>query len=46
MEHIKYGGAIFEFTRVGDGVLQTVDTPFGVLSDVISYDADYPAVMQ
>lgn len=46
MEHIKYGGAIFESTRVGDGVLQTVDTPFGVLSAVICYDMDYPATVQ
>jgi apolipoprotein N-acyltransferase len=46
MEHIKYGGAIFESTLVGDGKLQTVDTPFGVLSAVICYDADYPAVIQ
>ncbi|MGB3703328.1 MAG: nitrilase-related carbon-nitrogen hydrolase, partial [Anaerolineales bacterium] len=46
IEHIKYGGAIFEVTRVGDGMLQTVDTPFGVLSGVICWDMDYPAVIQ
>ncbi|MCK5315564.1 MAG: hypothetical protein KAJ53_10595 [Anaerolineales bacterium] len=46
MEHYKYGGAIMETTLVGDGILQTVDTPFGVLSGVICYDLDYPAVIQ
>jgi apolipoprotein N-acyltransferase len=46
MEHVKYGGAILETTLVGDGKLQTVATPFGVLSGVICYDLDYPAVIQ
>jgi apolipoprotein N-acyltransferase len=46
IEHYKYGGAIIETTRVGDGTLQTVDAPFGVLSGVICYDLDYPAVIQ
>jgi apolipoprotein N-acyltransferase len=46
MEHIKYGGAIIETSLVGDGKLQTVATPFGVLSGVICYDLDYPAVIQ
>jgi len=47
MEHFKYGGAIMEGYRVqGDKVLRTVDTPFGVLSGVICYDMDYPAVIQ
>jgi apolipoprotein N-acyltransferase len=46
IEHIKYGGAIIESTRVGDGTIQAVDTPFGVLSGVICYDMDYPEVIQ
>jgi len=46
MEHYKYGGSIIETTRVGDGKLQTVATPFGALSGVICYDLDYPAVVQ
>jgi len=41
-----YGGAIVENTELGDGVLRTVNTPFGVLSGVICWDADYPAVIQ
>jgi apolipoprotein N-acyltransferase len=46
MEHVKYGGHIIEGGRLGDGILQTVDTPFGVLSAIICYDGDYPAVVQ
>lgn len=47
MEHVKYGGRIFEGYRIqGDGKLQSVDTPFGVLSGIICYDADYPAIVQ
>jgi len=46
LEHVKYGGQVFEVRVQGDGTLQTVDTPFGVLSGVICYDMDYPAVIQ
>ena len=46
MEHIKYGGHIVEGGRQGDGILQTVATPFGVLSAIICYDADFPTVVQ
>jgi len=47
IEHIKYGGHIFEGNRIqGNGNLQTVETPFGVLSGVICYDGDYPAIIQ
>jgi len=47
MEHFKYGGALTEGNRVsGDGKLLTVDTPLGMLSGIICYDLDYPAVVQ
>ena len=47
LDHIKYGAAIMEQgRRVGDGKLQTVATPFGVLSAVICYDLDFPTVVQ
>jgi apolipoprotein N-acyltransferase len=46
MEHLKYGGHIVEGGRQGDGILQTVVTPFGVLSAIICYDGDYPTVVQ
>jgi apolipoprotein N-acyltransferase len=46
LQHFKFGGAIFESTRVGNGKLQTLTTPFGTLSGVICYDMDYPTVIQ
>jgi apolipoprotein N-acyltransferase len=46
LEHIKFGGAMFEGSVTGSGVLQTVDTPFGRLSAVICWDADFPDVMR
>jgi apolipoprotein N-acyltransferase len=46
MEHFKYGGAITENIRPGDGKLQSVETPFGVLSGVVCWDMDYPAILQ
>jgi apolipoprotein N-acyltransferase len=47
LEHVKYGGHILETYRInGDGTLKTVATPFGVLSGVICWDMDYPAVIQ
>lgn len=47
IEHIKYGGHIFEGNRIqGNGNLQTAETPFGVLSGVVCYDGDYPANIQ
>ncbi|MBK9924155.1 MAG: hypothetical protein IPP66_02585 [Anaerolineales bacterium] len=46
LTHIKYGGNQFEGTLKGDGVLQTVDTPYGKLSAVICWDADFPNIIK
>lgn len=46
LEHVKFGGTLFEGSRTGSGVLQTVDTPFGRLSAVICWDADFPDIMR
>ena len=46
LHHIKYGGNMFEGTLKGDGVLQTVDTPYGRLSAVICWDADFPNIVK
>ena len=46
LTHVKYGGNDFEGSLKGDGVLQTVDTPFGKLSAVICWDADFPTIMK
>lgn len=45
LSHVKYGGNAFEGSLRGDGRLQAVDTPFGRLSAVICWDADFPAVV-
>jgi len=42
LTHVKYGGNDFEGSFKGDGVLQTVDTPYGKLSAIICWDADFP----
>jgi apolipoprotein N-acyltransferase len=46
LTHVKYGGNDFEGSLKGDGVLQTVDTPYGKLSAVICWDADFPTVIK
>lgn len=46
LTHIKYGGNDFEGTLKGDGVLKTVDTPYGKLSAVICWDADFPNIIK
>lgn len=40
-EHVKYGGNFLEGTLLGDGMLQVIETPFGRLSGVICWDADF-----
>ncbi|MHC4160085.1 MAG: nitrilase-related carbon-nitrogen hydrolase [Planctomycetota bacterium] len=42
LEHYKYGGQMFEGSKAGDGVLRTVETPFGKLSGIICWDTDFP----
>jgi apolipoprotein N-acyltransferase len=42
LTHVKYGGNDFEGTLKGNGILQSVDTPYGKLSAVICWDADFP----
>ena len=46
LTHVKYGGNQFEGTLKGNGILHTVDTPYGKLSAVICWDADFPAVIK
>jgi apolipoprotein N-acyltransferase len=45
LEHYKYGGNQFEGSVAGSGELQTVETPYGTLSAVICWDADFPATI-
>jgi apolipoprotein N-acyltransferase len=46
LEHYKYGGTMFEGFKPGDGILRTVETPFGTLSGVICWDTDFPATVR
>lgn len=46
INHVKYGGNFLEGTLLGDGKLQTVDTPFGRLAGVICWDADFVVNMR
>jgi apolipoprotein N-acyltransferase len=46
IDHIKYGGNFLEGTLLGNGVLQIVATPFGLLSGVICWDADFVTNMR
>jgi apolipoprotein N-acyltransferase len=46
LEHYKYGGAMLEGTQAGDRRLHTVETPFGLLSGVLCWDTEYPAVLR
>ncbi|MDY6877384.1 MAG: nitrilase-related carbon-nitrogen hydrolase [Chloroflexota bacterium] len=41
LEHHKYALAALEGTKGGDGVLRTVETPFGTLSGIICNDANH-----
>lgn len=46
LEHVKFGGTQFEGSLTGSGEIESVDTPYGRLSAVICWDADFPEVMK
>jgi apolipoprotein N-acyltransferase len=46
LKHVKYGGTQFEGSLQGSRELQTVDTPYGRLSAIICWDADFPDVVK
>ncbi len=46
LEHIKFGGSQFEGSLQGSGEIQSVDTPYGKLSAVICWDADFPEAIK
>jgi apolipoprotein N-acyltransferase len=43
LEHLKYGGQSVEGFQPGDGILRTVETPFGTLSGIICWDTNFHA---
>jgi apolipoprotein N-acyltransferase len=38
LEHLKFGGQALEGFNPGDGILRTVETPYGTLSGIICWD--------
>jgi len=46
LEHLKYGGALLDRIQPGDGVLRTFESPFGTISGVICWDADFPTTVR
>jgi len=45
LEHYKYGGQALEGFKPGDGVLRTVQTPFGTLSGIICNDTNHEEIV-
>jgi apolipoprotein N-acyltransferase len=46
LEHLKFGGAMIEGNEPGDGVLHSVETPFGLVTAVICADTQFPVQVQ
>jgi apolipoprotein N-acyltransferase len=45
LEHFKYGGNQFEGSVLGNGLLQTFQTPSAKISGVICWDMDFPQIV-
>ena len=45
LEHYKYGGALLDGAVPGDGILRTVETPYGTLSGIICNDTYHEEVV-
>ncbi len=45
LEHYKYGGQSVEGYKGGNGILKTVDTPFGTLSAIICNDTNHEEIV-
>lgn len=45
LEHFKYGGNQFEGSVLGNGLLQTFQTPSAKVSGVICWDMDFPQMV-
>ena len=46
VNQLKYGATIISNNTPGDGILQTVDTPYGTIMGIVCYDADFPVVVK
>ncbi len=45
VNQLKYGFATLSNYTQGDGILQTVDTPYGTLMGIVCWDADFPSIV-
>jgi len=45
LDHIKYGGNIFEGSLPGSGDIDSIDTEYGKLAAVICWDMDFPSIV-
>ena len=45
LDHHKYGNALQEGFVPGDGVYQTVETPYGTLSGIVCNDTNHQEVV-
>jgi len=45
LEHHKYGGATLDGAIPGDGILRTVETPYGTMSGIICNDTNHEEVV-
>jgi len=46
VEHVKYGGNLFEGTIKGSGEIEAIYTPYGRLSGIICWDTNYPRTVR
>lgn len=46
LEHIKYGGAVFDNIIKGNEILKSVNTEYGNISGLICWDADFPDIVR
>ena len=45
-DHYKFGGNFIEGTVKGDQKLRIVETPYGKISGIICWDADFPSIIR
>jgi apolipoprotein N-acyltransferase len=44
--HYKFGGNFLEGTVEGNKIIRTINTPYGNLSNIICWDADFPSIIK
>ena len=46
LDHLKYGAGLIEGIQPGDRVLRTFESPYGTISSMICWDADFPTTVR